>query len=77
MYFCLICSMSCGSDKSIQGFGEEAGFDPDDRGIVGNKLITTLEIEESFSDTLVATGRAPLLLLGVFKNIETNILLKF
>lgn len=77
MCFCLICSMSCGSDKSIQGFGEEVGFDPDDRGIVGNKLITTLEIEESFSDTLVATGRAPLLLLGVFKNIETNILLKF
>jgi len=75
--FCLICSMSCGSDKSIQGFSEDDGFDPNDRGVVGSKLITTLEIEESFSDTLVATGRTPLLLLGAFKDIETRILLKF
>jgi len=73
----LICLTSCGSDKSIQGFSKDDGFDPNDRGVVGHTLITTLEIEETFSDTLVATGNAPLLLLGAFKNIETNILLKF
>ena len=73
----LICLTSCGSDKSIQGFNKDDGFDPNDKGVVGHTLITTLEIEETFSDTLVATGNAPLLLLGAFKNIETNILLKF
>lgn len=73
----LICLTSCGSDKSIQGFSKDDGFDPNDKGVVGHTLITTLEIEETFSDTLVATGNAPLLLLGAFKNIETNILLKF
>ena len=73
----LICLTSCGSDKSIQGFSKDDGFDPNDKGVVADTLITTLEIEETFSDTLVATGNAPLLLLGAFKNIETNILLKF
>ncbi len=77
MAFCMICLTSCSSDKSIQGFSEDDGFNPNDRGVVNNKLITSLEVEESFTDTLVATGNAPLLLLGAYKNVETNILLKF
>ena len=55
MVLCLTYLMSCTSDKSVQGFNEEDGFNPNDRGVVSKTLINTLAIEESFTDTLVAT----------------------
>lgn len=67
----------CAEDKSIQGFNEEEGFDPNDKGEIRSSVITQLELEEAIRDTAIATGQGPLLLLGDFGGIHSTILLKF
>lgn len=67
--------LGCKEDKPIAGF--DMLTNPNDRGRVDNAIINNLEIEETFSDTITATGRSILLLLGEFDNVRSQILLKF
>jgi len=65
---------ACKSDKAIQGFDL---VDPTGRGEVLKTTLDTLEVETTFKDTVSNSGSSALLLLGQFRNVATQILLKF
>lgn len=67
-------SLACKEDRPIQGFEQ---LDPNERGTVSRKTITNLEVEESFQDTVSATGAGTILSVGAFRGMETRILMKF
>lgn len=67
-------SLACKEDRPIQGFEQ---VDPNDTGTVSRKTITTLEFEDSFQDTVSASGARSILSVGAVEDMEARILMKF
>lgn len=75
----LICSCAsflagCKGDRAIQGFDL---IDPDNLGTVRSMSLDSLETAVAFDDTLVATGDAAFLLLGLSQNVSSRILMRW
>lgn len=74
VFLSIVLATSCRSDRAIQGF-ELA--DSKERGTIQNGVLETLSVQATFSDTVANTGNSPLLLLGEYDNVATQVLLKF